>query len=112
MTHHNQTNKLTTWFLNLPLDESIDNKGTKFEVQIQDPMKHSLKIEKAKKSSRRSSRRRPANDTKSGKAKKNGKEELEKLKKSKKSPNQGKSSKSTLPLKSIPPNTLNASSPP
>jgi hypothetical protein len=58
MTHHNQTNKLTTWFLNLPLDESIDNKDTKFEVQIQDPMKHSLKIEKAKKSSRRSSRRR------------------------------------------------------
>jgi hypothetical protein len=30
----------TTWFLNLPLDESIDNKSTKFEVQIQDPMKH------------------------------------------------------------------------
>jgi hypothetical protein len=23
---------LTTWFLNLPLDESIDNKGAKFEV--------------------------------------------------------------------------------
>jgi hypothetical protein len=34
MTHHNQTNALTTWFLNLPLDESIDNKSTKFEVQI------------------------------------------------------------------------------
>jgi hypothetical protein len=32
MTHHNQTKKLTTWFLNLPLDESIDNKRTKFEV--------------------------------------------------------------------------------
>jgi hypothetical protein len=41
MTHHNQTKELTTWFLNLPLDESIDNKSTKFEVQIQDPMKHS-----------------------------------------------------------------------
>jgi hypothetical protein len=40
MTHHNQTKKLTTWFLNLPLDESIDNKSTKFEVRIQDPMKH------------------------------------------------------------------------
>jgi hypothetical protein len=40
MTHHNQTNKLTTWFLNLPLDESIDNKSTKFEVRIQNPMKH------------------------------------------------------------------------
>jgi hypothetical protein len=41
MTRHNQTMELTTWFLNLPLDESIDNKITKFEVQIQDPMKHS-----------------------------------------------------------------------
>jgi hypothetical protein len=40
MTHHNQTKKRTTWFLNLPLDEFIDNKSTKFEVQIQDPMKH------------------------------------------------------------------------
>jgi hypothetical protein len=26
MTHHNQTKVLTTWFLNLPLDEYIDNK--------------------------------------------------------------------------------------
>jgi hypothetical protein len=32
MTHHNQTKELTTWFLNLPLDESIDNKSSKFEV--------------------------------------------------------------------------------
>jgi hypothetical protein len=32
MTHHNQTKGLTTWFLNLPLDESIDNKSTKFKV--------------------------------------------------------------------------------
>jgi hypothetical protein len=41
MTHHNHTKELTTWFLNLPLDESIDNKSTKFEVRIQDPIKHS-----------------------------------------------------------------------
>jgi hypothetical protein len=41
MSHHNQTKELITWFLNLPLDESIDNKSTKFEVQIQDSMKHS-----------------------------------------------------------------------
>jgi hypothetical protein len=39
--YHNQTKELTTWFLNLPLDESIDNKSTKFEVQIQNPVKHS-----------------------------------------------------------------------
>jgi hypothetical protein len=31
MTHHNQIKEPTTWFLNLPLDESIDNKSTKFE---------------------------------------------------------------------------------
>jgi hypothetical protein len=41
MTHHNQTKEPTTWFLNLPLDESIDNRRTKFKVLIQDPMKHS-----------------------------------------------------------------------
>jgi hypothetical protein len=41
MTHHNQTKELATWFLNLSLDESIDKKSTKFEVQIQDIMKHS-----------------------------------------------------------------------
>jgi hypothetical protein len=41
MTHHNQTKELTTWFLNLALDESIDDKSTKFESQIQDPTKHS-----------------------------------------------------------------------
>jgi hypothetical protein len=34
LTHHNQTKELTTWFLNLPLDESIDNKSPKFEVRI------------------------------------------------------------------------------
>jgi hypothetical protein len=41
MTHHNETKECTTWFLNLPLDKSIDNKSTKFKVRIQDPMKHS-----------------------------------------------------------------------
>jgi hypothetical protein len=35
MTHYNQTKELTTWFLNLPLDESIDNESIKFEVRIQ-----------------------------------------------------------------------------
>jgi hypothetical protein len=32
MTHHNKTKEPTTWFLNLLLDESIDNKSTKFKV--------------------------------------------------------------------------------
>jgi hypothetical protein len=62
---------------------------------------------------------------KSDKAMQNGKKELRKAQKSKKSSKsiqklklkgktqiQHKNSKSTLPLKSIPPNTLNASSPP
>jgi hypothetical protein len=40
MPHHNQTKELITWFLNLPLDESINNKSIKFEVRIQDLMKH------------------------------------------------------------------------
>jgi hypothetical protein len=35
MTHHNQTKVLTTWFVNLPLDESIDNKT--HEVWILNP---------------------------------------------------------------------------
>jgi dienelactone hydrolase len=58
MTHHNQTKEWTTWFLNLPLDKSIDNKSTKLEVQIQDPMKHSYKTQKTKKSLRKSYRKR------------------------------------------------------
>jgi hypothetical protein len=41
MIHHNQAKELITWFLNLPLNESIDNKSIKFEARIQDPMKHS-----------------------------------------------------------------------
>jgi hypothetical protein len=36
-----QTKVLAAWFLNLSLDESIDNKSTKFKSWIQDPMKHS-----------------------------------------------------------------------
>jgi hypothetical protein len=48
MTHHNQTKELTTWFLNLPLDESIDNKKHKdlslnvrpHEAQLEDPKNH------------------------------------------------------------------------
>jgi hypothetical protein len=58
MTYHNQTKEQTTWFLNLSHDESIDNKNIKFEVQMQDPMKHSQKTKKPLKSSRRLSRRR------------------------------------------------------
>jgi ATPase subunit of ABC transporter with duplicated ATPase domains len=105
MTHHNQTKQLTTWFLNLPLDESIDNKSTKFEVRIQDPMKHSYKTQKAKKSSRRSSRRRKT-------AKVNNKQE-KRQSQAKWQTRARKSSKEQEKLKiNTPPNTLNTSSPP
>jgi hypothetical protein len=66
-----------------------------------------------------------ANGMKSGKAKQNGTEELrraqkgkkslkstQKLKRARKTQNEHKSLKSTLPLKSTPPNNLNANSPP
>jgi hypothetical protein len=68
---------------------------------------------------------KPTKSRKSGKAKQNGKEELERAQKSKKSSkstqklkrakdaqNRHKSSESSLPLKSTPPNPLNASSHP
>jgi hypothetical protein len=57
MTHHNQTKELTTWFLNLPLDVSIDNKrhkSLKFESKTHDAQ---LEDQKPTKNSRRSSRR-------------------------------------------------------
>jgi hypothetical protein len=67
---------------------------------------------------------KPTTGKKSGKVKQNGKEELrevqkskksskstQKLKRARKTQNEHKSSKLTLPLKSTPPNTLNASSP-
>jgi hypothetical protein len=82
MTHHTQINELTTWFLNLPLDESIDNKRYKVWSLNLRPHEAQLKDQKAKKSSRRSSRRRKiakiSKRKKSGKAKQNGKEELRK----------------------------------
>jgi hypothetical protein len=62
---------------------------------------------------------KPIKYTKSGKAKQNGKEELRKTQKSKKNSNSRKMLKISTkaqnqypPLKSTPPNTLNASSPP
>jgi hypothetical protein len=45
------------------LDELIDNKKHKFQVWIQNAMKHSKKTKKAKKNSRRSSRRGKSHKT-------------------------------------------------
>jgi hypothetical protein len=77
-----QTKVLITWLLNLPLDESIDNK--KHKVWSSNPKPHETQLEdqKAKKSSRRSSRRRK--NCKASKwcekqqTKQDGKEELRK----------------------------------
>jgi hypothetical protein len=46
MTHHNQTKVLTTWFLNLLLDESIDNK--KHKVWSSNPKPHGAQLEDQK----------------------------------------------------------------
>jgi hypothetical protein len=58
ITHHNQTKVLTTWFLNLPHDEYIDNIKTQslnFESKTHEAQ---LEDREPKKSSRRLSRRR------------------------------------------------------
>jgi hypothetical protein len=46
MTHHNQTKEMTTWFLKLPLDESIDNK--KHKVLSSNPWPHEAQLEDQK----------------------------------------------------------------
>jgi hypothetical protein len=46
MTHHNQTDELTTWFLNLSLDESINKKMHKVWSSNQRP--HEAQLEEQK----------------------------------------------------------------
>jgi hypothetical protein len=46
ITHHNQTKEWITWFLNLPLDESIDNKMHK--IWISNPRLHEAHLEDTK----------------------------------------------------------------
>jgi hypothetical protein len=51
MTHHNQTNDLTTWFLNLPLDESIDNtkaQSLSFESKTKEKLKKVISKKESK----------------------------------------------------------------
>jgi hypothetical protein len=101
ITHHNQTKVLTTWFLNLPLDEYIDN--TKVQSLNFESKRHETLLEdqKPKKRSKRSSRKgknRKANKWHNKRqTKQNGKKELKKHK---------TSPETTLP------NIVNASSPP
>jgi hypothetical protein len=58
MTHHNQTKVLTTWFLNLPIDEYIDNKKAESLNFKSKTHEAQLDDQRLRKSSRRSSRRR------------------------------------------------------
>jgi hypothetical protein len=79
---------VTTWFLNLPLDGSIDKK--KHKVSSSNPKPHEAQLEdqKTKKSPRRSfTRRKSRKDSKrhdKWQTKQNGKEELRKAQKHKK----------------------------
>jgi hypothetical protein len=49
MTQHNQTKVLTTWFLNLPLDESVDNtkaQSLNFESKTHEAQLEDQKVKK------------------------------------------------------------------
>jgi hypothetical protein len=106
MTHHNQTKELTTWFLNLPLDESIDNKM--YKDWSSNPRLHEAQLEDQKptKSSRRSFRRRKTAKANKRHKKRQNHEKTKKSLKPKQKP------KINNPPESNSPNTLNASSPP
>jgi hypothetical protein len=47
VTHHNHTKEVTIWFLNLPIDESIDNK--KHKVGSLNLRPHKAQLEDQKK---------------------------------------------------------------
>jgi hypothetical protein len=91
MTHHNQTKVLTNWFLDLPLDESIDNK--KHKVWILNPRHNEAQLEdqkprKAQEGHLGEGKNRKTNKRhKKRENKQNGKEEL------KKAQNQNRTSK-------------------
>jgi hypothetical protein len=98
ITHHNQTKVLTTWFLNLPLDEYIDN--TKAQSLNFESNRHEAPLEdqKPKKRSSRERKNRKANKWHNKRqTKQNGKKELKKHK---------------TPPETTLPNIVNASSPP
>jgi flagellar biosynthesis GTPase FlhF len=94
-----KTKVLTTWFLNLFLDESIDNKKDKVWNLNPRPHEAQLEDQKPRKSLRRSSRRRKSRKTnkiiKSGKASQNSKEELRKAQNQNKTSNKSSNSKNS-----------------
>jgi hypothetical protein len=102
MTHHNQTKVLITWFLNLPVDESIDNKKHKVWIMNRRPHEAQLQTKsqwKAQEGHLEAGKAaKPTKGTQSGKPNQNGKWEPRKAQYQK------------LPLNQLP-LTLNASSP-
>jgi hypothetical protein len=90
MTHHNQTKKLTSWFLILPLNESIDDKRHRvwssnprpYEAQLEDQkVKESLRWSFGRGKSHKTNKKHEKRQTK-----KKSKEKL-KIEKLKTSPN-------------------------
>jgi hypothetical protein len=104
MIHHNQTKELTTWFLNLPLDESIDNKRHKIWSSNSKLHEAHLEDQKVKKNSRRSSTIRKNHKANKNHEKRQTKEKSKEKLKIKKTQNS--------PWNQTSPNTHNASSPP
>jgi hypothetical protein len=79
-----QTKELTTWFLNLPLDESIDNKRHKIWSSNPRPHEAQLEDQKPRKAQEghieEEKAAKPTKDMKSGNLSQNVKEELRKAK--------------------------------
>jgi hypothetical protein len=106
MSHHNQTKKRATWFLNLPLMSPLTTKAQSLKFESKIPWSTARRPKKPRKAQEghleEEKLQKPVNDTKSGNAKQNGKKELRKAQKSK------KSSKSTQKFKINTPTKINS----
>jgi hypothetical protein len=116
-------------FLISPLMSPLTTKAHRLKFESKTPWSTARRPKKPRKAEEglleEGKPQKPTTGKKSGKTKQNGKKELkraqrskkrsksaQKLKRTRKAQKLHKSSKSTLPLKSTPPNPLNASSPP
>jgi hypothetical protein len=125
-----QSNQVTVYLVSQspPLMSPLTTKAQSFKFESKIPWSTARTPKKTRKAQEghleEGKSQKPTKSKKSGKAKQNGTEELEraqrskkrskstqKLKRARKAQKLHKSSKSTLPLKSTPPNPLNASSP-
>jgi hypothetical protein len=120
ITHHNQTKELTTWFLNHPLMSPLTRKAQSLKFESKTLWSTARRPKKSRKTKEghleegkpqkpiKRHEKRQSQSKWQIRVKKSS-EEQEKLKIKAKAQNR---SKSILPLKLTPPNTLNASSPP